>query len=64
MMAEHDGRTREHILTVHHEFFTKPAEHVQQLLHDAIMMEDLEDDPDIFSDGTVYKDLDHGNDRC
>ena len=40
------------------------AELVQKLLHDAIMMEELDEDPEIFSDGTVYSDLDHGNNRC
>ena len=47
-----------------HQEMMERAELVQKLLHDAIMMEELEADPEIFSDGTVYSDLDHGNDRC
>lgn len=39
------------------------AEAVQQLLQTAISLDDLEADPEIFSDGTVYTDLDHGNER-
>jgi hypothetical protein len=48
----------------HHQEMMERAELVQKILHDAIMMEELDEDPEIFSDGTVYSDLDHGNDRC
>ena len=40
------------------------AADVQKKLHDTIMMDDLEEDYRVFSDGTLYADLDHGNDRC
>ena len=47
-----------------HQEMMERAELVQKLMHDAIMMDELEEDPEIFSDGTLYSELDHGNDRC